>query len=1376
MQIPDHEVSAHYLPDHEGRTALHFAALNGYAETCKFLIEKGCELDCQDSMGCTALFRASSQGLLDVVQLCLEAGCAVDFADEHGNTALHEAAWQGFSKTVELLVKYNANVFRTNKTGFTALHLTAQNGHNESTRVLLYAGINPDLQNNYGDTALHTAARYGHAGVTRILISAKSNLNIQNKNGDTTLHIAAALKRRKIAKILVESHVDVSIRNKQNETAVDVARRKEHPDIILIITSMSRPHSTGPRIREAPGVVFKDEIENDDGPVVCADDEPPLKPEKQEKDRRFFPFFKKKKKDKDKEKEKQGQAPAMTVKKVVPTSQVHPITSKPVTGFFSQYLPRSGMQYYRDLAGNIKQGPIGYSPVCQCGPALHHLERSVHQTREELYEHIDATHQVLQDRIEQLDKRTAQQAHSLDHLTRERLDAERRALEDRLQRERHHMNYVVETYGEDMKGHIHDWIEDRLGSYGHCLDHHHDDTALPPRHIFSDIHLGPDGGRLFRSRSDETLSCSDYSGKGRKKQFYESRKAAMEQIRGWRVPSKVRDLPVKRQRGQSTDNLGKIENHMPGKVGNISGSSKNIARHVSSGTVTITTAEVHTRSHDRLPDGASQKFDVSPISAGGVHKGPHERPTGQSPYGASGVANGRQTPVPDQGAIPKRQSQLYPSHQKAQFHQTPSRLQNQSWQARSHGDIVQTSSSPTTAAATTQSSHPTTAAQPRRGILRSKTEDSGLHQHVRSVSTHHQPNLDERGPLDANERLRASSGQEGPLPRDAGSTGRAGSLFAQSSRHSNPLYGTTQSVLETAGNLSSSHQDKLDGDNKSYRPRTRSTDSVLEGDGASSSGRFRSRSAERVLEESGGTRPLHSPEVSRESSGYVTDSAVGKGYHDYPGSLMMGHNFGFYRVAGSDRKMGYQGRDIERPDSHEKNSVRPGSGERPAEYRVNSDSRAVSLERNSGYATDSGVKSNNLTAKSNSAISVFGQSSHVSYNPSSHRLPATRYRVLPPMASTSDLQNSQSTIGNAKENKAGGSIHGYSGNVNSQQVSSNWSTVKVSSETQDSSTYRQTNTPTAYQNYDPSFRQWDSSLNFQDRSPRQAESPRETRPGLGGQLAKDRQPYHSMHTLHNDLPRKTASSPYQLQPTKSESNLAAKDHKDQPAVASGQPQHFHASSGCLKHDNFSYSPVYKGDSKEDSTCSSNQDSGYSSRVLASQGAGYGSAGHSAESGTPSSSFSTDRSMSVSTPSNASSPFLHAAGNTYSDYQHMGGSPSDCQRQADNLSDFHRRVICHPGGSSLYSPADFQPQGSRNNPDYQRPQRPSTPSTQRSIANSGQSPNTSANMQKHIQGWYQQKLLEAAERLRNSEQYGQPETGYSFSTVPIHYDPVHGSDV
>lgn len=43
------------------------------------------------------------------------------------------------------------------------------------------------------------------------------------------------------------------------------------------------------------------------------------------------------------------------VKKPIPPAKVQPVTGKPVPGFFSQYVPRQGLQYYRDLAGNIKQ-------------------------------------------------------------------------------------------------------------------------------------------------------------------------------------------------------------------------------------------------------------------------------------------------------------------------------------------------------------------------------------------------------------------------------------------------------------------------------------------------------------------------------------------------------------------------------------------------------------------------------------------------------------------------------------------------------------------------------------------------------------------------------------------------------------------------------------------------------------------------------------------------------------------------------------------------------------------------------------------------------------------------------------------------------------
>jgi len=60
-------------------------------------------------------------------------------------------------------------------------------------------------------------------------------------------------------------------------------------------------------------------------------------------------------KDKDKEKEKFSQSTGTQAKRPVAPSKVQPIPAKPVAGFFSQYVPRTGTQYYRDLAGNIKQ-------------------------------------------------------------------------------------------------------------------------------------------------------------------------------------------------------------------------------------------------------------------------------------------------------------------------------------------------------------------------------------------------------------------------------------------------------------------------------------------------------------------------------------------------------------------------------------------------------------------------------------------------------------------------------------------------------------------------------------------------------------------------------------------------------------------------------------------------------------------------------------------------------------------------------------------------------------------------------------------------------------------------------------------------------------
>ncbi|XP_069142310.1 uncharacterized protein [Argopecten irradians] len=610
------QLGATFHPDKEGRTPLHFAAVKGFVEVCKYLVGHGCPLDEQDSMGYTAIHRAASQGHTEVIRHLLEEGGSADTQDEHGNTALHEAAWNGYSSALELLIKHNCNVVVTNKAGFTSLHLAAQNGHNQSTRVLLYGGCNPDLKNNYGDSSIHTAARYGHAGVTRILISARCCLNLQNKNGDTALHIAAALKRRKIAKLLVEAGIDVFIKNKQTETAIDVARRKEHPEIILIISSFTR--SKTPKSHKE--VNFKDVPGNTmEGPVVVPDEDAPIKTDKPSKEKSKFFFFKKKKKDKDKEDGKSG------------TPGQQQSEKDKVQGFFSQYIPRPGSQYYRDLAGNIKQGPIGYTPLCQCGPALHKLEQHVNDNSENIYEHIDASNQVLHQRLNLLDKRTAQQVFAIDKLTKERLQREERNCSDRIsQKLLEERNFMLKKYTEQTRMEVEDWLEAKLSSYGHCLNHHHDDSALPSKNFFTDVHEN-ENGRLFRSRSDETLSQSDYSVKHKRREFYESRQAAMQQLREWQND-------VKEGKARQNERIARENNLGKGTIYSSQG-------HVQVGQIQVHSAPKGENTRDENTRGSRVTFNLLSPSTASTSRTPFV----QSPADSTDIKM-----YDSQGAIPKR--------------------------------------------------------------------------------------------------------------------------------------------------------------------------------------------------------------------------------------------------------------------------------------------------------------------------------------------------------------------------------------------------------------------------------------------------------------------------------------------------------------------------------------------------------------------------------------------------------------------------------------------------------------------------------------------------------------------------------------------------
>lgn len=359
---------AKVAPDSSGRTPLHLAAAGGHSEIVEALVNSK-NVNAVDAVGRTALQIAATGGHVEVVKILLKHGANVNSRDNlHGNTSLHEASWHGFSKTVAALVEQKAEADIKNCAGFAALHLCCQNGHNQSCRELLLGGADPDIQNNYGDTALHTSARYGHAGVARILISANCRVSDQNKNGDTALHIAAAMGRRKLTTILLEAGCDKSIRNKQYETACDIATRKDLNEIIIILQSVKPQKGSKKKHKKTSDTSDSDKRSKetrrtDHDPKACGSSV------------RWSPYG----------------CHYYPDPNAFPQPKLDSLPGEPLG---------KGEQYYLDLAGNIRKGPVGVGLTCYCANFLRDMEARLEKNHVELKHKIKKTRCKLEERVE----------------------------------------------------------------------------------------------------------------------------------------------------------------------------------------------------------------------------------------------------------------------------------------------------------------------------------------------------------------------------------------------------------------------------------------------------------------------------------------------------------------------------------------------------------------------------------------------------------------------------------------------------------------------------------------------------------------------------------------------------------------------------------------------------------------------------------------------------------------------------------------------------------------------------------------------------------------------------------------------------------------
>ena len=238
-------------------SALHIAAMKGFANIAQILIEAGCGVQLQSSTGKTALHLAVQNKHKHVVKLLLENNVDVNIRDTYDpknklylvrGTKKEKTVWNYVEvrKVLTGLFDKRVKAGRIHLASFgTVLASGWGEGPPDSIREEVRARVDAQVTTEMKDkTALHYACDVSDLEVIEMLLKHGADSNACDADGFTPLQMAAIHGNMQVVKKLVDLKVDVSFTTADGKDAADYAQLNEESDIEEYL------NSKGNRIRK----------------------------------------------------------------------------------------------------------------------------------------------------------------------------------------------------------------------------------------------------------------------------------------------------------------------------------------------------------------------------------------------------------------------------------------------------------------------------------------------------------------------------------------------------------------------------------------------------------------------------------------------------------------------------------------------------------------------------------------------------------------------------------------------------------------------------------------------------------------------------------------------------------------------------------------------------------------------------------------------------------------------------------------------------------------------------------------------------------------------------------------------------------------------